>query len=1096
MPGPGVGPGGTSGGQNQNQSLEDNKGRQDFSVMVVFSSLSYTTFCGWLNEQIIDKRKPNESKVSVLNKAWSCPEGDGYGPCDELIFIDCGSNDISKFKDSDGSELKLTPYISYAIRSIIELLYNKSMDGLCGKVTFKLLAVHPCQKCMFALSELLGNALPRQELYSSFVSHIMSQDEYRLAFRWIQLYGWLFNVVYCAVFDPFESYLKDTKGIDLRTQDMEKLLDKPEENAFIANYITKYSDPDHKFSPSLAEARAAYQEKLNKWENEPGHRKNAESGKYQVEYDGKWVDYDYMKDEYKRLTDPSEEELEKQLADSKTNLTKVKAGAESEKARIDRAQNTQHQHDIGLTKGMVKNLKENSAKYKGKSDQEIEDALYNKSLTGNIKKKKFNTVGFVKSINPVEEYSDDTYVIDGVVYDDDGIEKLKENIVKRVAAAQKDVELAQAALKEKQMAFVNGVLDAIQLVAGIGSLAFPPLALVDAYLTVARWTLQDEHTVKGTVLGIAGVAMDIAGLIPYFGTVARLSKGIARSSSELLEEGVKAGTIKLRPVTESSIKKVGNVLIDTKPKPKPNLYNEAEMPTVFQNGRKIQRMDPNEELEIVYVGPNNFDYLPPETQAHFSKLTKSKDVGSGVSQTSKDNPFISHESHTAIQDETYANQFVTVKNSNGELLTVELNNSSAVELLGKRGEKNLTTVKAGDLGDSVKKTYAAKEPSATPKETPKTDTPSTPGETASPKENASASESGKTPESGTEGNNSGGSAADAEKDPLKGMENEIQETAKESNGTLASEAMNKENLKDKLNRLFESGILTKPGLSVLDKAKREAFHVMGWDEKLGVILEIPTYLLLGYSGFSFFTSVSGIDPIGDYFDPKTAKLKAEENMKVKKPDYDEPTENYPPQRIDAKAEYDKATEDLKKAQDAKKKAKTDKEWQEAHAAELNAKKRQEAAHRLGEAQESGDYAREHESSTAQVLTDAQKDYQEKYNDYLIAKGINDRNGRYQTTLNDINNSDIDTLDINQVQGTSTTIQNLNYLQSMNYLSPNWAADNFNEAQENLEDSKLDLDVAEFNVYGNLMQQVEEQVATQDMNNANNYPDHNTKKKKK
>lgn len=1066
----GAGPGATNGGQGQNQNIEDNKPRQDFSVMVVFSSLSYTTFCGWLNEQIVDKRKPNESKVSVLNKAWSCPEGDGYGPCDELIFIDCGSNDISKFKDSNGSELDLTPYISYAIRSIIELLYNKTMDGLCGKVTFKLLAVHPCQKCMFALSELLGNALPRQGLYSSFVSHIMSQDEYRLAFRWIQLYGWFFNVVYCAVFDPFESYLKDNKGLDLRTKDMKKLLDKPEENKFIEDYFLNHTNAKFGIVPTMEEARAAYQEKLNKWENEPSHRKNAETGKYQVEYDGKWVDYDYMKDEYKRITDPSEEELEKQLADSKTNLTKVKAGAESEKGRIDKAKRTQHQHDASLTQNMIKNLKENSAKYKGSSNKEIENALYSKNLTGKQKKRRFNTSGINRVLNPVEDYSDDKYIIDGIVYDDDGIEKLKQKIDERVTQAQKDVEQAQAALKEKQMAFVNGVLDAIQLVAGIGSLAFPPLALVDAYLTVARWTLEDEHTVKGTTLGIAGVVMDIAGLIPYFGTVARLSKGIARSSSELLEEGVKAGTKKLRPVVESPVEKVGNVLADTKPKPKP--YNEAEMPKVYQNGNKIRNMNPNEELEIVHVGPNNFDNLPTETQARYADPKTRKSFGTGVKQTSKDNPFISHESHTAVQDENFANQFVTVKDSQGNVITVELTNSSAVELLGKGGEKNLTTITAGDLGESINKTYAAKKPQTAPKDAPKPDAPT------------------------TSSNKSGGSAADAEKDPLIGMEEEIKDAAKESNGTLASEAMNKESLKDKLNRLFESGILTKPGLSVLDKAKREAFATMGWQDKMAFINEIPTYMLLGYSGFSFFTSVTGIDPIGDLFDPKTAKLKAEENLKVKKPDYDEPTENYPPQRIDANAEYDKATEDLKRAQDAKKKAKTDEEWQEAYAAEMNAKKRQDAAQKLAIAQERGDYAREHESSTAQALTDAQKDYREKYNDYLIAKGINDRNGSYQTTLNAINNSDIDPLDINQIQGTSTAIQNLNYLQSTNYLSPNWAADNLNAAEENLEDSKLDLDVAQFDVYGNLMQQVEEQIATQDMNYANNYPDHNTKKKKK
>ena len=117
-------------------------------------------------------------------------------------------------------------------------------------------------------------------------------------------------------------------------------------------------------------------------------------------------------------------------------------------------------------------------------------------------------------------------MIDGVRMDVWSIENRKKEIQERVDIANRNYELAQKALKDKEMAFVNGVLDALQLVATIGSIAFPPLALIDVSITVSRWIGGDDCTTQGNIINGVGIAVDIAGLIPFFGTAAKVSKKI------------------------------------------------------------------------------------------------------------------------------------------------------------------------------------------------------------------------------------------------------------------------------------------------------------------------------------------------------------------------------------------------------------------------------------------------------------------------------------------------------------------------------------------------------------------------------------------
>ena len=539
----GAGPGGEKKSKKDEKKKKKGKNQKNFSVMVVFSSLSYTQFCEWQAEQFVNKGEPHESKASILNKAWSCPDCDAYGPCDETVFIDCGSENISKFKDSDGSELNLTSYLSYAISMIIELLYNRSEAGYSGVVTFKIIAVHPCQKCLFAMSELLGNPLEREGLYSPFVSHIMCQDEYRLAFLWIQKLGWLFNVEYCAVFDPFESSVADKRGETNRLEEMEKVLsDAPPGEQFKSNYIYNNSNAiDFMFGDGESKANEAYENAVNDWVSKDNHRKDPETGKLQVFYDDAWIDYNTLHAEHESIVNPSEEQLQESVDRAKENLAKVQSAAERDKGRINNAKNNQHQHDHAIAKAMVKNLVQNSNEYRNSdlTNDEITTELERKGLIRKQQWKAWNVGGLMGALQPVEEYKMDLYVIDGKAMNEDDIKKREEAIDATVAQAKQNLEEAQKALKQKQMAYVNGFIDALQLVAGIGSIFFPPLALVDAYITVAKWVTGPELSGKENALNAITIGLDVLSLIPYFGTLAKMAKGAERVAGEVAENTAK-----------------------------------------------------------------------------------------------------------------------------------------------------------------------------------------------------------------------------------------------------------------------------------------------------------------------------------------------------------------------------------------------------------------------------------------------------------------------------------------------------------------------------------------------------------------------------
>ena len=476
------------------QNMKTERTRRDFSVEVIFSSLPYYVLSGWQSNLYVDKRKPYVAEHSVLNMSWSCPKGNGYEACKETIFIDCSLNNINTF--SNGKNPYLTKYLGFAITRLKDLMYLKS-KSYYGTVNIKIVAIHPCQKLMFALSALLGTQLSDSGVYSEYVSKILSMDEFAFTFRWIQQMGWEMKVQYCALFDCYKAVLEDTRGTEDREKELKRIID------------------------------------------------NHKSGEDKVMYGGKKVPYDYVKEEYRKLTDPSSKELKAIYDEQCKNVEAVEKDAEKQRSQINKAMEG-WDTPYNQKKVEIENLRKSSPEYKNKSDQELSQILQDSGLIDfqHIKWKTNYSDQYGDSIDggltsamkldQGEDKHAPVYMINGAPLDVYSIENRRKDIDQQVADAKAARDRALKAYNDKLSETFDTVLGAMQLLISVGSIAFPPLAVVDAVITVAKWAGGPECSTAENVANGMGVAMDIAGLIPYFGPVMKLSGKVAKESAKVI----------------------------------------------------------------------------------------------------------------------------------------------------------------------------------------------------------------------------------------------------------------------------------------------------------------------------------------------------------------------------------------------------------------------------------------------------------------------------------------------------------------------------------------------------------------------------------
>ncbi len=536
--------GASGNGPSRSQKKKEIKRKGDFKVLITFSSVSMSTFSDWMDEKFTSTAQPYTSTYPVTNLAWSQPKGPGYkGSFDETVFVDCSSDQGNFYKSLSPSELSLMEYVGFAISRLNLYSKRRSDDGLYGTIHCTICAYHPCEKLLFALSELMGNSLAYSSVYSSFVSLILGTEVFRLSLRTIQSRGWKIKVDYCGVFDPYEAQGKDKKGDAQRAKEMKDILhDMPPSRTAYNMINSMNADPLLGYSPERA---FDYDEDCHKWaDKDPEHRKY-EKGERSIVYEGKKYTPDQFEAEYNHLVDPPLEEME-------ANLKKIEESSAAKKKKINNRQKTiqaskdeyQEYRQSEIEVMEIQNLLDNSPKYKaGASDKDLRwiEARNDLQFAGLIRK------------------DDSKYVLDGKSTQGWLLDWESRDLAKQKAQADKDVEDYKKAIADKKEKIISQRVAGVQILIAIGSIFFPPLAILDISITVCEWIRKDSTTTGEKVMNGVGIAFDVVGLIPYFGKVFQMGKyfqEIGASSSEMAE------LWKLNAALDREIDDMSNILLD------------------------------------------------------------------------------------------------------------------------------------------------------------------------------------------------------------------------------------------------------------------------------------------------------------------------------------------------------------------------------------------------------------------------------------------------------------------------------------------------------------------------------------------------------
>ena len=516
------GPGASGIKKSFRQKKKEIKRRNDFSVKIIFSSISMSTFSDWMEEKFVNTKGAYTTEYPVTNLAWSQPKGPGYTTnCDETIFVDCSSNLAEHFEEGDVSEYDLMSYISFSISRFRDILYRRSLEGQYGMVHCTILCYHPCQKCLFALSELFGNSLEYSGVYGSFVSDVVSQDEYRYALRWIQNYGWKIQVDYCGVFDPYKAIGRDRKGDGERAKEMAGILGGMPRAYEFRSVVVDMNGGE------ITEDTAGYYHACNSWAAADPDKRKYEDGIFKVKYEGKWLTEEELTEKRRKIVDPTPEEMTQ-------NLEKMRKAQQEKESKASRRKRTITKaiEDYAEMQAVRKNMENEEIDYLIQHSSTYND--YGESGEDRSRERARSALEYRKLAN------NHGVPIDGHYVSEIELTAEKNRIDDDVEAGRKQIEDYEKAIAAKKEAIFSQRVLCIQILVALGSIAFPPLAILDIAISVCEWVRKSDSLSAGEhALNATGVAFDIIGLIPYFGKVFKMGKYF----EEMGKTGVEMGEI-------------------------------------------------------------------------------------------------------------------------------------------------------------------------------------------------------------------------------------------------------------------------------------------------------------------------------------------------------------------------------------------------------------------------------------------------------------------------------------------------------------------------------------------------------------------------
>ncbi len=514
-------------------------GDTEISVCIIFSSISQQSFAGWMDDHSVETLKSYKVEYSAPNLVWECPASQAYTKdYDETFFIDCSSENDAHFDDSTEHDEELIAFMSNALNRLKYYITQLHREGVTGLCKVDIFTFHPCEKLMFGLSNLFNHSLPEQDVYSSFISLITSKPEYSLVLNWFLAYSWQIQVDYCCVFEAYRAQVND-KGVEQRLKEME-------------NLQWEISGEDGRFS-HLTRGQEDH-ERIKEWTNKKGHgiiygKANTHKdwfGRttfnpydgytvwdgegeapeeynvilYKVQYEGKWYTSKELGEKIKKTKEgPSSAEIEAQCNALEDNLKRTTQQLQGQVDEID---------------AKIEEL--NRKQYPGTHENQVFHEIRQKE-TEEYKKRSYQSsqlsdeeIGKRIEEEHIQEREDQIYY-HGEFLTKAELEKRRKNIYNYLIGQREELDnLKKLQAKKKRQEdgqTISNVFTGIQIFVAIASIAFPPLCVVDVFMTVFQWYAKDisgELETQDAVLGGIGIGMDFLSIIPVLGGVSKLTR--------------------------------------------------------------------------------------------------------------------------------------------------------------------------------------------------------------------------------------------------------------------------------------------------------------------------------------------------------------------------------------------------------------------------------------------------------------------------------------------------------------------------------------------------------------------------------------------
>ena len=675
----------------------------DIKVQIIFSSISYTKFLKQKarSSKFITNEKGGTASDYFLYCAEDWPEKANLynDPVDQVIFIDCGSDDFGSATANGKNETVLRKYISFAIMRLKDMCYRRSqMYGQRGQVHCMILSVFPFHKCMMAMSALLGKMLSDSDIYVSFIADVVSRPEYRYTFNWVRSYGWKFDVYYNAAFSPYKGSVRCSSSPKMKLQEIDRLTNAttsfhsawlPGSNGMPAApyWVDKHAKKDKDGNVTYGTKGASKQKvmfydktekktktydgekvTLTEWipqdketevwvPDDPNVQRwqDPDTGRCLVRYNGQIYDREYLYDYWKQAVHPTDDQLKQRIGEAHQKYEEADKRSDE---LFERAVAAQEAGDSQYTEQYINKEVENLKKYSGLSDEEARTMLAEQ--------------GFI----PKNSQGETMYFLDGRSMTNEGLVEMVKEANDASMKALQDYLNAQKALEQKQISDILFCLNAASLVVGVVSFG-ATTALAAGLFAIADLTLNVvivEFQIKGSLVEGKGV-MDA------FGS----STGERAFNIAVTGIAVIADVFSMVPIFKGPIPKAN---MSGRTQKVINAKGETEWHTTvtYKDGsnRVIKR---NASGEII---TNEM----PKAKASSStqKVTNARGEA---------------EWHTTVTREDGSTQVIR-RNKHGETITGErkvINNGYVEETIGPNGEVKKYTYRNGVL-DSIEDTKA------------------------------------------------------------------------------------------------------------------------------------------------------------------------------------------------------------------------------------------------------------------------------------------------------------------------------------------------------------------------------------------------------